>query len=191
MPLLILLRLLLILLLPSQAKSDLRLVCDWIRSRLPRRLIVFSRGLYDFLARLVEGTSAATLPNDTVSTAYYRYIALRDVRACIWLTMTTFGLAGIVLLTRPPNMHSLFILVSVQATLCVSLSIRVRALRYRVKSGLFGTTAHEAREVIGFLVQEVDDIDFKGGSGKRLPALVREEIERLQPDMRQSKEARA
>lgn len=190
-PVLILIRLLSILLFPMQAKSDLRLVYDWLRSRLPRRLVLFSRRLYDFLARLVEGTSATALPSNTVSIAYYRYIARRDVRSCIWLTATTCVQAGIVLLTRPPNMHSLLALVAVQAMLCVSLLIRVRALRYRVESGLFGTTAQEAREVIGFLVQQVDDIDFTGNSGKRLPALVREEIERLQPGIRQSKEARA
>lgn len=47
----------------------------------------------------------------------------------------------------------------------LSVQISALALTYRVRHGLYGTTAYEAREIVSFVLDNADKIDFSGGLG--------------------------
>lgn len=49
----------------------------------------------------------------------------------------------------------------------VLLNVGSISLNYRVANGLYGTNEYEAREIIRFVLENADDIDFSGGLGAR------------------------
>jgi hypothetical protein len=146
----------------------------WLIARTPLKVRDVLGQISKWVARAVEGRRGQLISGTTVTSLYYRYTAGVHVRACIGMLTAAGVLLGAVSLYKPSNATALTYLACFQVSLCVLLSVRIRLLSYRVNSGLFGTSPHEIREAIKFMVREMDDIDFSGGPGKRLPALTPE-----------------
>lgn len=127
--------------------------------------------LFKKAAQIVEGRGSRLMSETTIATLYYKHTARRYVQSCICLAMATLLLLVLVAVCKPPNSVSLLYLACAQCVLCALLSVRIRLLRYRIGRGVFGTSPHEVRDTIGFMVHEVDDIDFTDSSGKRRPSL--------------------
>jgi hypothetical protein len=68
-----------------------------------------------------------------------------------------FSLIGILILNP---LVLLFI-----AVLILALFINQKALEYRIRHGLYGTNEYEAREILNFILSNVDKDDFTTGSG--------------------------
>lgn len=45
-------------------------------------------------------------------------------------------------------------------------------LKYRVTHGFYGSNAAEARDLVQFIIEHGDDLDFTDGNGLRRPSLV-------------------
>ena len=58
------------------------------------------------------------------------------------------------------------------ALLMVLIVLKEGVLEFRIKNGLFGSNAYEARPMINFLLENAVDIDFTDGSGKPKRALL-------------------
>lgn len=56
------------------------------------------------------------------------------------------------------------------------LALKEAVVEYRIRSGLFGTTRSEARELIDFIVKNSDDIDFTDSNGNLRKALLPEDV---------------
>jgi hypothetical protein len=54
------------------------------------------------------------------------------------------------------------------------LSIKELLVGYRVSKGFFGSTESEARDLVQFIIDNANEIDFTDGDGKRRPPLVTE-----------------
>lgn len=52
------------------------------------------------------------------------------------------------------------------------LAIKEAVVEYRVSNGLFGGTESEVRDLIKFIIDHAEKIDFTGGDGNRLPPFV-------------------
>ncbi len=52
------------------------------------------------------------------------------------------------------------------------LIIKEVIIEYRIRNGLFGNNAHEAKDIIEFLVRNAQDIDFTDGKGKLRQVLI-------------------
>jgi hypothetical protein len=148
----------------------------WLVTHTPHRVRRSFGLLFDRFARVVEGEEGQSLSGVAITTLYYKYKARQLVLACLVMVIATCALLVGVVICRPTNTAALLYLACLQCGFCVLASLRARLLRYRVSAGLFGSSRHEVREAIGFMVREVDNIDFTGGPGRRLPALLPEEL---------------
>ena len=146
----------------------------WLVAHTPRRVQEVMGQVFKWAARAVEGRRGQLISGRTVTSLYYRYTARVHVRTCIGMLTAAGVLLVAVSLCKPSNATALTYLACLQMSLCVLLSVRIRLLSYRVSSGLFGTSPHEIHDAIRFIVREMDDIDFGGGPGKRLPVLTPE-----------------
>jgi hypothetical protein len=57
--------------------------------------------------------------------------------------------------------------VGILGSALIILNAGMIASRYRWEHGLFGTSEYEAREIVRFVLDNADDIDFSGGLGAR------------------------
>jgi hypothetical protein len=57
-------------------------------------------------------------------------------------------------------------------TLLGLFSMKERILEYRISRGFYGSNTAEARDLIQFIIEHGDRIDFNDGSGLRRPSLV-------------------
>lgn len=176
---------------PLSVRTFPRRASRWLVARTPRRARDVVGRISRWAARVVEGQRGQLISGSTVTSLYYRYTARVHVRVCIGMLTAAGVLLVSVSLYKPSNATALTYLACFQVSLCVLLSVRIRLLSYRVSSGLFGTSPHEIHDAIRFIVREVDDIDFWGGPGKRLPALAPETPPRTAVNESLSQGARA
>jgi hypothetical protein len=155
---------------PPTAQRVFRIASEWWIARLlrVRNACAF---FFKKSAQAVEGRGCQLISDVSITTLYYEYTARRHVKPCIFLAIATSLLLVLVTLCKPSNSVSLLCLACVQCVLCVLLSVRIRLLRYRINTGVFGTSPQEIRDTIGFMMRESNNIDFTDGSGKRLPSL--------------------
>ena len=105
-----------------------------------------------------------------LSVTYVNRVLIRDstlawfliaVSACYWVASIFLHWLQTALLLFP-------------VLVIVLLIARSVLLQYRIKNGLFGTSEHEAREIIGFILNNSNTIDFTDGDGKLRKALLPE-----------------
>lgn len=99
---------------------------------------------------------------------------LKEQHSNIKLALLTCAAALVVLSFRFPELD-LFEFATVSIAALGLLVLKEAVVEYRIRNGLFGTTRSEARDIIDFLVNNSDDIDFTDSNGNLRKALLPEE----------------
>jgi hypothetical protein len=102
---------------------------------------------------------------------------LRERHSNIKLALLVFASALLVLSFSFPELN-LFEFSTVPIAALGLLVLKEAVVQYRIHRGLFGTIRSEARELIDFLVNNSNDIDFTDSNGNLRKALLPEVSER-------------
>lgn len=122
-----------------------------------------------------------------ISVTYLKRVKLRNSQLGTILLISAavfYGLVHVFELGAIDN------LVMAPLALYLLLLLKEGVLEFRIKTGLFGTNAYEARTMISFLLDNAVDTDFTDGSGKPKRALLPEKLSEQTPGAIPAQEAR-
>lgn len=121
------------------------------------------RGLEVTISRLRASGRESAAKELAVSVSYLDSVKSRNLRAKVVLMLCSAVL--LVIAFRFPDLQLIEPALVSSAVLGL-LFLKEAVLEYRIRHGLFGTNRTEARDLIEFLVQNSEDIDFTDGGGK-------------------------
>jgi hypothetical protein len=127
------------------------------------------------LMRLSLAERAAAAKEMALSLTYLG--KLKERHSYIKLALLVCAVALVGLSFRFPDLD-LFEFATVSIAALGLLVLKEAVVEYRIRNGLFGTTRSEARELIDFIVENSDDIDFTDSNGNLRKALLPEDSKR-------------
>jgi hypothetical protein len=106
-----------------------------------------------------------------LSLTYFSHLRRQHVYSKLTLLSVALCAVGLGLILE--NTQSLSLAGISLASLAL-LIIKEFVVGYRVSKGFFGSTESEARDLVQFIMENANEIDFTDGDGKRRPPLVTE-----------------
>ncbi len=97
----------------------------------------------------------------------------RLIKSMVWVYVTVAGAiflhaVSAAIMGSTVSLHLIFLSLG----LLVLLVLREGLIRYRIQKGYFGLNAHEARQLISFVIKNAEKVNFTDSSGKPMKALL-------------------
>lgn len=154
-------------LLVSLVGSLVKLILDVFRYRFGIQLNESLKTLVATRRRILKKPISAR--DEAISLAYLHHIKKRNSGQKLALIVLAFFFY-IAFIKTGNQISQAFSLVNMIAWILIT--VKEMVVEYRIGCGYFGTNQVEAREILRFIVERSDDIDFTDGSGKPRRALL-------------------
>ncbi len=128
--------------------------------------------------RIIKKSNSAR--EEAISFAYLRHTKKRNAGPKLALIVAALLFFGVSIGIHDPSLQALSFFT---AGTWILITLKEMAIEYRIGCGYFGTNQTEAREILRFIVDRSEDIDFNDSNGKPRCAL---EPERRSENTRQS-----
>jgi hypothetical protein len=131
-----------------------------------------------YIKSLYKELTIGDSSNITLTVMYFNYLKFRYVRIFIYLLILSIIYS--VITVYYINNQSIATVDLSAMILASLLLLRLDCIQKRILSGLFGTNAEEAKELIAFILAHSEDVDFTDGNGNLRKGFLPEEIAALE-----------
>lgn len=119
--------------------------------------------------KFLEGARLRSKERAALSVAYLQHLKAKHLFPKLAIGFAGAGFSVAAILTGKTQMFLVSVLL---LTLLGLFIVKELVLKYRISRGFYAGNAIEARDLIQFIIEQGDDLDFTDGSGLRRPTLI-------------------